>query len=79
MQKRFSNGTFATEDPTDCSPKDQEKRDCSLDSDNTVGFYESSSWEYSWFAPHDMAHLVTLMGENVSKFRRASAPFFGVC
>lgn len=68
MQKRFPNGTFATGDPADCSPKDQQQsRECSLQSDNTVGFYESSSWEYSWFAPHDTAHLVTLMGGNVSK------------
>ena len=79
MQKRFANGTFATEDPADCSPRDQQKRVCTLESDNTVGFYESSSWEYSWFAPHDMAHLITLMGGNVSKFRRVSASFFGVC
>ena len=74
MQKRFPNGTFATEDPADCSPKDKQRQACS-----TNGFYESSSWEYSWFAPHDMAHLITLMGGNVSKFRRASAPYFGVC
>jgi len=66
MQRRFPNGTFASEDPADCSPKDQPQRFCSLGSGNTVGFYESSSWEYSWFAPHDMAHLVTLMGGNVS-------------
>jgi putative alpha-1,2-mannosidase len=73
MQKRFPNGTFATEDPANCSPNDNEKQDC-----GTSGFYESSSWEYSWFVPHDMAHLVTLMGGNVSKFRRGSAPCFGV-
>ncbi len=70
MQKRFPNGTFAPNDPTDCSPNDQQQsRECSLQSDNTVGFFESSSWEYSWFAPHDTAHLVTLMGGNVSKHR----------
>jgi hypothetical protein len=73
MQKRFPNGTFALEDPVDCSPKDQDQsRECSLQGGNTVGFYESSSWEYSWFAPHDTAHLVTLMGGNVSKFHMPS-------
>ena len=67
MQKRFSNGSFAQEDPADCSPNDKQKsRVCNLDSSNTVGFYEASSWEYSWFAPHDTAHLITLMGGNVS-------------
>ena len=70
MQRRFPNGTFATRDPADCSPKDDQKQDCDIS-----GFYESSSWEYSWFVPHDMAHLVNLMGGNVSKFRRATAPF----
>ena len=67
MQKRFSNGSFAQEDPADCSPNDQQKtRVCNLDNSNTVGFYEASSWEYSWFVPHDTAHLITLMGGNVS-------------
>lgn len=67
MQKRFPNGTFAVVDPVACSAQDTESnRECSLQSDNTVGFYESSSWEYSWFVQHDMAHLVTLMGGNVS-------------
>lgn len=65
-QKRFPNGTFAFTDPADCSPNDSnDSRDCSLQGDNVVGFYESSSWEYSWFAPHDTAHLITLMGGNV--------------
>ena len=91
MQKRFPNGTFAPEDPVDCSPHDQQAdtRQCSLQSGNTVGFFESSSWEYSWFAPHDTAHLITLMGGNVSQFT-VSVPhircqpllaclFFGIC
>ncbi|KAI0254149.1 glycosyl hydrolase family 92-domain-containing protein [Lactifluus subvellereus] len=51
MQKRFPNGTFAVVDLVTCPG-------------NTVGFYESSSWEYSWFVPHDAAHLITLMGGN---------------
>ncbi|KAG6900776.1 hypothetical protein C0993_002200 [Termitomyces sp. T159_Od127] len=65
MQKRFSNGSFAFTDPVDCSPNDKNSsRACSLQSNNIVGFYESSSWEYSWFAPHDTAHLIDLMGGN---------------
>ncbi|KAJ2930255.1 hypothetical protein H1R20_g6808, partial [Candolleomyces eurysporus] len=37
---------------------------------NVNGFYESSSWEYSWFVPHDTAQLVTLMGGNSTFLRR---------
>lgn len=48
-QKRFINGTFANTSPVDCSPNDNSTtRSCSLQGDNVVGFYESSSWEYSW-------------------------------
>ena len=65
-QKRRPDGTFAYTDPIDCSPNDNNtNRECSLQGDNVVGFYESSSWEYSWFAPHDTAHLIELMGGNV--------------
>ncbi|EPT04555.1 hypothetical protein FOMPIDRAFT_131733 [Fomitopsis schrenkii] len=65
-QKRYSNGTFYYTDPIDCSPVDPDQnRECSLQDDNVVGFYESSSWEYSYFAPHDMATVVDLMGGNV--------------
>ncbi|KAH9176527.1 glycoside hydrolase family 92 protein [Lactarius sanguifluus] len=71
MQKRFPNGTFAVVDPVACSPNDpQPNRECSLQSDNTVGFYESSSWEYSWFVPHDMAYLITLMGGDSTFIKR---------
>ncbi|KAF8813953.1 glycoside hydrolase family 92 protein [Phlegmacium glaucopus] len=63
-QKRYSNGSFAFTNPVDCSPQDNVSRSCSLQSDNTIGFYESSSWEYSWFAPHDTAYLIQLMGGN---------------
>ncbi|KAI0072512.1 glycoside hydrolase family 92 protein [Panus rudis PR-1116 ss-1] len=70
-QKRFPNGTFAFTDPVDCSPNDKsDSRECSLQGDNTVGFYESSSWEYSWYAPHDTAHLITLMGGNNTFLKR---------
>lgn len=49
-QKRFMNGTFTYTDPVDCSMNDKNaSRPCSLQSNNVVGFYESSSWEYSWY------------------------------
>jgi len=49
-QKRYPNGTFAYTDPTDCSPHDKNySKSCYLGS-NVNGFYESSSWEYSWYA-----------------------------
>ncbi|KAF9264108.1 glycoside hydrolase family 92 protein [Marasmius fiardii PR-910] len=71
MQKRFSNGTFAFQDPTNCSPKDtNNSRSCSLQGNNVNGFYESSSWEYSWYAPHDTAHLIELMGGNDTFVKR---------
>ncbi|KAH8994062.1 glycoside hydrolase family 92 protein, partial [Lactarius akahatsu] len=71
MQKRFPNGTFAVVDPVACSPNDpRPNRECSLQSDNTIGFYESSSWEYSWFVPHDMAYLITMMGGNSTFIKR---------
>ncbi|KAJ3981405.1 glycoside hydrolase family 92 protein [Lentinula detonsa] len=71
MQKRFPNGTFNFTDPTDCSPQDaDENRECSLQGDNVEGFYESSSWEYSWFAPHDTNGLINLMGGNSTFVKR---------
>ncbi|KZT22603.1 glycoside hydrolase family 92 protein [Neolentinus lepideus HHB14362 ss-1] len=64
MQKRYPNGTFSYQNPINCSPQDNVTTECSLQGDNVNGFYESSSWEYSWFAPHDTAYLITLMGGN---------------
>ncbi|KAL5507032.1 hypothetical protein ACEPAH_6488 [Sanghuangporus vaninii] len=65
MQKRYPNGTFANRDPVDCSPQDtDDSRPCSLTENNVNGFYESSAWEYSFFAPHDTAYLIDLMGGN---------------
>ncbi|EKM58949.1 glycoside hydrolase family 92 protein [Phanerochaete carnosa HHB-10118-sp] len=63
-QRRFANGTFAFSDPVDCSPLDTVGHSCARGTDNDVGFYESSSWEYSFFAPHSMATVVELMGGN---------------
>ena len=48
-QKRRSDGSFVYTNPTDCSPQDKGSRACSLQGDNQIGFYESSSWEYSWY------------------------------
>ncbi|KAJ7881413.1 glycoside hydrolase family 92 protein [Mycena leptocephala] len=80
-QKRYSNGKFNFTDPTHCSPVDETTTECSLQSDNTNGFYESSSWEYSWFAPHDTAHLIDLMGGNATFVKRLdhffSAGYYG--
>ncbi|KZV95053.1 glycoside hydrolase family 92 protein [Exidia glandulosa HHB12029] len=71
MQKRFGNGTFKNLNPVDCSPLDtNSSRACSLTQDNQNGFYESSSWEYSFFAPQDMATLVDLMGGNETFVKR---------
>ncbi|KAJ7594497.1 glycoside hydrolase family 92 protein, partial [Mycena floridula] len=70
-QKRFMNGSFAFTDPANCSPNDSNQdRPCSLESSNVNGFYESSSWEYSWYAPHDTAHLIELMGGNETFVKR---------
>ncbi|KAF9055676.1 glycoside hydrolase family 92 protein [Panaeolus papilionaceus] len=70
-QKRYPNGTFAHTDPINCSPNDKNgTRPCSLQGSNVNGFYESSSWEYSWYAPHDTAHLIQLMGGNDTFVKR---------
>lgn len=51
-QKRYPNGTFKFQNPSDCSPKDDStSRACSLQGGNENGFYESSSWEYSLWDP----------------------------
>ncbi|EJD03194.1 glycoside hydrolase family 92 protein [Fomitiporia mediterranea MF3/22] len=70
MEKRFPNGTFVELNPIDCSPQDNTSRPCSLTADNENGFYESSSWEYSFFVPHDTAHLIELMGGNATFVKR---------
>ena len=48
-QKRRPDGSFVYTNPTDCSPQDNSTRSYSLQADNEVGFYESSSWEYGWY------------------------------
>ncbi|TFK50461.1 hypothetical protein OE88DRAFT_1701200 [Heliocybe sulcata] len=61
-QRRYANGTFAYSPPDACSPVDPTPHSCARGTDNNVGFYESSSWEYSFFAPHSMSTVVNLMG-----------------
>ncbi|KAJ7088618.1 glycosyl hydrolase family 92-domain-containing protein [Mycena epipterygia] len=61
-QRRYPNGTFAFSPPNACSPVDPVSHSCARGTDNDVGFYESSSWEYSFFAPHSMATIIGLMG-----------------
>ncbi|KAF8198088.1 glycoside hydrolase family 92 protein [Pholiota molesta] len=63
---------FDFQDPVNCSPNDEEidTRECSLQGDNISGFYEASSWEYSWYAPHDTDHLIQLMGGNATFVKR---------
>ncbi|KAH8119163.1 glycoside hydrolase family 92 protein [Phellopilus nigrolimitatus] len=54
-----------------CSPQDTNtSHACSLQENNVNGFYESSSWEYSFFVPHDTAHLIELMGGNDTFVKR---------
>ncbi|KAK2729455.1 glycoside hydrolase family 92 protein [Colletotrichum kahawae] len=65
VARMFENGTFAPSNPTDCSPRDSNTtRPCSTQATNTFGIYESSSWEYSLYAPHDVKGLVDLLGGN---------------
>ncbi|KAF8880515.1 glycosyl hydrolase family 92-domain-containing protein [Infundibulicybe gibba] len=61
-QRRFPNGTFAFSPPDACSPVDPTPHSCARGDDNDTGFYESSSWEMSFFAPHSMATIISLMG-----------------
>ncbi|KAF8652899.1 hypothetical protein AX16_004087 [Volvariella volvacea WC 439] len=62
LQRRYPNGTFAYSPPDACSPVGPGGYSCARGADNNVGFYESSSWEYSFYAPHTMATVIRLMG-----------------
>ncbi|KAK8137182.1 hypothetical protein PG984_005122 [Apiospora sp. TS-2023a] len=66
VARRFPNGTFAPgSNPVDCSPLDTNTtHECSTQSTNTFGIYESSSWEYSLYAPHDVAGLISVLGTD---------------
>ncbi|KAF9070156.1 glycosyl hydrolase family 92-domain-containing protein [Rhodocollybia butyracea] len=74
-QKRFQNGTFIFTNPVTCSPVDPVASSCARGDDNVSGFYESSSWEMSFFAPHSVATLVRLMGGNTTFVERVNNYF----
>ncbi|KAI5923062.1 alpha-1,2-mannosidase, putative subfamily [Camillea tinctor] len=60
LQPKYLNGTFGFQNPIFCSPLlsfDQ----CYLNS-NGHETYEGSCWLYTFFAPHDMATLITTLG-----------------
>ncbi|KAH0578989.1 hypothetical protein H2248_003166 [Termitomyces sp. 'cryptogamus'] len=70
LQRRFQNGTFAFSPPNACSPVDPVSHSCARGTDNDVGFYESSSWEMSFFAPQSMSTIVRLMGGSATFLSR---------
>ncbi|CDR88300.1 uncharacterized protein SPSC_04127 [Sporisorium scitamineum] len=71
VQRRYANGTFQPSDPTFCSPLDNNSSHaCSLQAENDFGVYESSSWEYSLYAPQDRAGLVELLGGKATFEKR---------
>ncbi|PFH48572.1 glycoside hydrolase family 92 protein [Amanita thiersii Skay4041] len=74
-QRRFPNGTFAFSPPDACSPVDPKPHSCARGDDNDTGFYESSSWEMSFFAPHSMATLIRLMGGSETYINRLNHYF----
>ncbi|OHE99298.1 glycosyl hydrolase [Colletotrichum orchidophilum] len=77
VARRFFNGSFPPSDPTNCSPRDTDNsRACSLQSTNTWGVYESSSWEYSLYAPHDVWGLVGVLGGSNKTFEDRLHHFF---
>ena len=70
VQQRYPNGAFRYVDPITCSPIDTDwSRSCSMQLENSYGTYESSSWEYSLYAPHDMAVLIKLLASSLSQPR----------
>ncbi|CEH15790.1 MYOSIN-BINDING PROTEIN-RELATED [Ceraceosorus bombacis] len=78
VAKRRIDGSFPKSDPTDCSPLDtNETHACSLQQNNVFGVYESSSWEYSLYAPHDFAGLIKLLanGNNEAFIKRVDKFF----
>ena len=60
LQPRYLNGTWGFQDPAFCSPL-LNFTNCYL---NPSGHetYEGSSWLYTFFAPGDMAALITMLG-----------------
>ncbi|EJD39277.1 hypothetical protein AURDEDRAFT_116210 [Auricularia subglabra TFB-10046 SS5] len=73
IQPRYMNGSWKDVDPRHCSPV-LGHFDCFLNY-NGGEFYEASSWEYSFFMPHDMAKGVELMGGKDTFNKRLEAFF----
>ncbi|KAK0544025.1 hypothetical protein OC844_007515, partial [Tilletia horrida] len=77
VQKRRVDGSFVYVDPTFCSPVDTANDHyCSLQQENFFGTYESSSAEYSFWAPHDGAGIVNLTSSSPDEFVRRLDDFF---
>ncbi|KAF9562100.1 hypothetical protein CPC08DRAFT_688216 [Agrocybe pediades] len=74
-QRRYPNGTFAFSPPDACSPVDPTPHSCARGTDNDVGFYESSSWEMSFFAPQSMSTIIKLMGGEETFINRTDHYF----
>lgn len=65
VQRRTPNGTFVYTDPIACSPIDNSTtRACSLQATNVEGMYETSAWEYTFYAPHDVEGLISLLANS---------------
>lgn len=76
VQKRLPSGVFVPSDPTTCSPIDGVTAACSLQATNEAGVYETSSWEYSFYAPFDVQGLITLLAPaNTTTTTAARASF----
>ncbi|KAK5995395.1 putative secreted glycosidase [Cladobotryum mycophilum] len=60
FQAKYLNQTWFDQDPLKCSNQD-DKSVCSLQNTGAETF-ESSTWEYGFFVPHDQASLVHLYG-----------------
>jgi predicted alpha-1,2-mannosidase len=59
LQPRLRNGTFAHQHTALCSPV-HEPHQCYLDT--TQDTYEGSPWLYTFYAPHQMSTLISLLG-----------------
>lgn len=60
LMPRYLNGTFGFQDPALCSLL-LNFTSCYLN-ENGHETYEGSSWLYTFYAPHDMAKLITTLG-----------------
>nr|OQO21230.1 hypothetical protein B0A51_09314 [Rachicladosporium sp. CCFEE 5018] len=68
LQPRSLNGTFGYQDPIFCSPL-LNFTSCYLNPDGHET-YEGSAWLYTFFAPHDTATLIGLLGGPDTSVKR---------